>query len=145
MKLYDIKGIMLGIGIGLVLSSIVNININQKALNDDFIKAEASKRGFIILNPGELIDKEKTNESMKHNEKIENNEQKDEEIKIEVLKGYTPYDTAELLLNSGLILDKNEFINRIKEKNRERKIQYGVFIIKKGTSYDDIIDIITAP
>mgnify|MGYP000903922426 CR=1 FL=1 len=57
MKSYDIKGIILGIGIGLVLSSIINININSRALTDDFIKAEASKRGFMIVNPKDLIDK----------------------------------------------------------------------------------------
>ncbi|SHJ06333.1 hypothetical protein [Lutispora thermophila] len=160
MKVYDIKGIILGIGIGLVFSSIVNINMNQKAIDDDFIRAEASKRGFIILKPEDLIDKDRINEDIKTKEEIEGNmksneedenskkedeEISDEEISFEILKGYNSYDTAEVLLNSGLISDKDVFINRIRKRDKQRNIQTGVFIIKKGTSIDDIINIITTP
>jgi len=145
MKLYDIRGIMLGMGIGLVLSGIINININGKDLSDDYIKTEAIKRGFIVINPEDIINKEIKNNEIKDDEKIDTEVSEKEEIKIEIIKGSNSYDVAELLMKSGLILDAKEFLSRLKELDKERKIQYGVYIIKKGTSYNDIIDIITTP
>lgn len=150
MKTYDVKGIMLGVGIGLILSSIINININRSVLTDDFIKVEASKRGFIIVDPKTLIDKEKINEKSYNNtledskDKIEE-KQENEEIKIEFAKGYNSYEAAEVLLEKGLIVNKDEFIDRLKQRGKADKIQYGSFILKKNLSYDDIIDIITKP
>jgi len=145
MKPYDIKGIMLGLGIGLVFSAIINININEKDLSDDYIKTEAIKRGFIVINPEDIINKEIKNEEAKDDEKTETEEAEKEEVKIEIIKGSSSYDVAELLMKSGLILNSDEFLNRLRELDKERKIQYGNYIIKKGTNYDDIIDIITIP
>ncbi len=120
MKVYDIKGIMLGMGIGLVLSSIINININGKAFSDDYIRTEAIKRGFIVINPEDLINKNIKNEDIKDDEKIESDEAEKEEIRIEILKGFNSYDAAEVLMKNGLILDIKEFLNRLKEKEKER-------------------------
>lgn len=145
MKLYDIKGIMLGMGIGLVLSGIININIYGKDLNDDYIKTEAIKRGFIVINPEDIINKEIKNNEVKDDEIIDTEVSEKEEVKIEIIKGSNSYDVAELLMKNGLILDAKEFLSRLKELDKERKIQYGVYIIKKGSSYNDIIDIISTP
>ncbi|HCJ56413.1 hypothetical protein [Lutispora sp.] len=150
MKSYDIKGIILGIGIGLVLSSIINININSRALTDDFIKTEASKKGFIIVNPKDLIDKGETSEKNSTYEGEKINEDSDEmeeigEVEIKVSKGYDSYKTADVLAEHGLIDDKNGFMDRLYKRGKDDKIQYGSFILKKGMSYDDIIDVITKP
>lgn len=145
MKLYDIKGIMLGMGIGLVLSGIININIYGKDLNDDYIKTEAIKRGFIVINPEDIINKEIKNNEAKDGEIIDTEVSEKEEVKIEIIKGSNSYDVAELMMKNGLILDAKEFLSRLKELDKERKIQYGVYIIKKGSSYNDIIDIISTP
>lgn len=150
MKSYDIKGIILGIGIGLVLSSIININIDSRALTDDFIKTEASKRGFIIVNPKDLIDKSgakeknSTYESKKINEPLDETEST-KEVEIKISKGYDSYKTADVLAEHGLIDDKSEFMDRLYKRGKDDKIQYGSFVLKKGMSCDDIIDVITKP
>ena len=150
MKSYDIKGIILGIGIGLVLSSIINININSRALTDDFIKAEASKRGFMIVNPKDLIDKGQISEKNSTYEGEKMNDQSDEteeieEVEIKIFKGYDSYKTADVLAEHGLIDDKSGFMDRLYKRGKDDKIQYGSFILQKGMSYDDIIDVITKP
>ena len=145
MKLHNIKGIILGIGIGLVLSSV--ININERTLTDDYIKAEASKRGYMIVNPKDLITKEKTIEGNYNSELIENKQSSKEieEIRFDIIKGYNSYETAKVLLDNGLIANKDEFLDRLHEKKKEDKIQYGSFVLVKGLNYDEIIDIITKP
>lgn len=148
MKVYDAKAIILGIGIGLVISSIININIVGKTLTDDFIKVEASKRGFVIMDPKDLIDKEKTedqNNNLGESKEMKEEKAENEEIKVEFIKGYNSYEAAEALLDKGIIIDKDGFINRLKERGKTDKIQYGSFILKRNLSYDDIIDIITNP
>ncbi|NLM44643.1 MAG: endolytic transglycosylase MltG [Clostridiales bacterium] len=149
MKTYDIKSIMLGIGLGLVIASIININTYGnygRVLSDDILKMEATKRGFIIFDPEDIINKNTINENSGNiSSAMTNNKKYDEEAKIEIMKGYDAFTTSKLLFKSGLIQDVSEFLRRIEEKNKDNKIQYGTYIIKKGTSYDDIIDIITIP
>ncbi|HHY77102.1 MAG TPA: endolytic transglycosylase MltG [Clostridiales bacterium] len=148
MKTYDIKSIMLGIGLGLVIASILNINIYGNfgnSISDDVLKTEATKRGFIIYNPEDIINKKTIDSNNGDNKSKTNNYENNDEIKIQIMKGYDALETAKVLFNNGLIKDIPEFVHRLEEKNKDKKIQYGTYIIKNGTSYDDIIEIITIP
>ena len=92
MKTYDIKSIMLGIGLGLVIASIININTYGnygRVLSDDILKMEATKRGFIIFDPEDIINKNTINENSGNiSSAMTNNKKYDEEVKIEIMKGY---------------------------------------------------------
>ncbi|HOE56588.1 MAG TPA: hypothetical protein PLL98_01510 [Bacillota bacterium] len=52
---YHLKNIILGIGIGLVFSSMVNINVGFNELTVEEIKKEAEKHDLIILTREEFI------------------------------------------------------------------------------------------
>lgn len=142
MKTYNFKGIILGMGIGLVISSIININIQDRILTDNYIRVEASKRGFVIIDPGDLISKDKAIDKNSNNKVLESNKYA-EEIKIEITQGCSSDDTASILLDNGLIDNKDKFLEKLHEREKGNKIQYGSFVLKKYSNYDEIIDIIT--
>lgn len=142
MKTYNLKGIILGMGIGLVISSIININIQDRILTDNYIRVEASKRGFIIVDPGDLISKEKIIDKNNNNKIFESNKYA-EEIRIEIAQGCSSDETARILLDNGLINNMDKFLEKLHEREKENKIQYGSFVLKKYSNYDEIIDIIT--
>lgn len=129
-------------GIGLVISSIININIQDRILTDNYIRVEASKRGFVIIDPGDLISKDKAIDKNSNNKVLESNKYA-EEIKIEITQGCNSDDTARILLDNGLIDNKDKFLEKLHEREKENKIQYGSFVLKKYSNYDEIIDIIT--
>ena len=56
MNRYVLKNIIFGIGIGLIIAAILNLNFVNKALTVQEIKNEAAKHNLIILEEKELID-----------------------------------------------------------------------------------------
>jgi len=61
---------------------------------------------------------------------------------IEIPKGTFPSKIGDILENSNLIENKNEFLNRSIEMGLDTKLQSGTFDIAVGTSLDEVIKII---
>jgi hypothetical protein len=61
---------------------------------------------------------------------------------VEIPTGSFPSKIGDILVNSNLITDKNEFLNRSVEMELDTKLQSGSFEITIGTNLDDIIKII---
>lgn len=61
---------------------------------------------------------------------------------VEIPAGSFPSKIGDILINSNLITDKNEFLNRSVEMGLDTKLQSGSFEISIGTNLDDIIKII---
>lgn len=61
---------------------------------------------------------------------------------VEIPAGSLPSKIGDILVNSNLINDKNEFLNRSVEMGLDTKLQSGTFEISVGTALDDIIKII---
>jgi hypothetical protein len=61
---------------------------------------------------------------------------------VEIPAGSFPSKIGDILINSNLIADKNEFLNRSVELGLDTKLQSGTFEISVGTALDDIIKII---
>lgn len=61
---------------------------------------------------------------------------------VEIPAGSFPSKIGDILINSNLINDKNEFLNRSVEMGLDTRLQSGSFEITIGTSLDDIIKII---
>jgi len=61
---------------------------------------------------------------------------------VEIPVGSFPSKIGDILVNSNLINDKNEFLNRSVEMGLDTKLQSGTFEISVGTALDDIIKII---
>ncbi|HAQ41061.1 MAG TPA: hypothetical protein DCM73_09645 [Clostridiales bacterium] len=58
---------------------------------------------------------------------------------INIPEGSLPSKIGDILLNSNLIKDKEEFLNRSVELGLDTKLRSGKFEIEVGTSLDDII------
>lgn len=143
MGMYNLKNIMLGFGLGLIVTSLININIQNKNVTVDFIKSEAQKKGLIIVDPKDVINKSIDISIDNDSGSRDKNDSTLVEVKIE--KGFDSNKTADVLYYNGLIEDKKDFIERLSDCNKTDLIQYGVFFIKKGSSIEEIIDIITNP
>lgn len=138
MSKYSLKNICLGIGIGLILASMANINMTPKKLTKDEIKREAEQYNLIVIEKKDIINKQ--TEQPK-----ENHEQQNKEPVVIVIESGTNSETiAEKLLNNKLIGSKQEFLSRLRELRKESKVQIGSFNIPIGSSLDKIIEIITS-
>lgn len=138
MTKYSLKNICLGIGIGLILASMANINMTPKKLTKDEIKREAEQYNLIVIEKKDIINKQ--TEQPK-----ENHEQQNKEPVVIVIESGTNSETiAEKLLNNKLIGSKQEFLSRLRELRKESKVQIGSFNIPIGSSLDKIIEIITS-
>jgi hypothetical protein len=61
---------------------------------------------------------------------------------VEIPDGSFPSSIAQILQNSNLINDTNEFLSRSVELGLDTKLRSGTYEIEVGTSLDDIIKII---
>ena len=158
---YNLKSIMLGIGIGLVFSSVININMSSKELSVEEIKMEAVKHNLIVLSQEEILNNQtsidepaitpadaptptKTSESVETSPvpapKPTVSEKKNT---VEVISGMSSEVIADLLKERGIIEDTNAFLIRLNEVDKDDKLRVGKFEIPKGSDYDDIISIMT--
>ena len=139
MTKYSIKNICLGIGIGLVFSSIVNINIMSKDLSIDEIRRAATKHNLIVIDAKDLIQMQPGQDIP-----VKQDTPNQEQIAVIVIdSGINAEGIAELLVSNNLIENKQVFLSRLTELKKESKIQIGTFKIPTGASVDKIIDIIT--
>lgn len=58
---------------------------------------------------------------------------------VNIPEGSFPSSIGEILLNSNLITDKDEFLNRSVELGLDTRLRSGTYNIEVGTSLDDII------
>lgn len=142
MTKYSMKNICLGIGIGLIIASIANINFAPKRLSIDEIKREAEQYNLIVINAQDMIKKQPETQQAPAPAKA-NNQPEVQSIAIVIESGSTSEGIAQKLLDNKLINSKQEFIDRLRELNRESKVQIGTFKIPKGASLDTVISIIT--
>jgi cell division protein YceG involved in septum cleavage len=133
MTKYSIKNICLGIGVGLVLSSILNISTTPKSLSIDEIRRAATKYNLIVMDAKELIQKQPVQ-----------NTPTEQSIVIVVDSGISADGIAELLLSNNLIENKQLFLSRLNEQKKESKVQIGTFKIPIGATVDEIIEVITS-
>jgi rhodanese-related sulfurtransferase len=111
MRNYSLKNIMLGIGIGLVISSMVNLSAGSKELTAEEIKNEAAKHNLIVLTKEEILNSQAP--TIAPAVEPENNvpaptpSKADQPKKVTVIieGGMTSEAIADLLKENGLISD----------------------------------------
>ena len=86
-------------------------------------------------------------ETPEEEEEIEDNE-KDAEIEkvvinITIPSGALPNQIANILVSKGLVESKSEFIDKVVEMGVEKKLKSGTFKIAKGSSLEEIVNIIS--
>jgi hypothetical protein len=172
-----IKGLLRGIGIGLILASLLLSfqRPRNQVLNDEEIRARAKELGMVTQR--ELLDQNKEmsteediinkaralgmiypeevntnlNEETNINEDAENrletsldiNEEQNESVTIRIEYGMTSESVANLLLAEDIIDDMESFLLYFIDNNLTKKIRVGIYEIEKGSSFEDIGNIIT--
>lgn len=63
-------------------------------------------------------------------------------VNIHIPSGSSAADIAELLLNTKLIADKNDFLSRAVELKLDTKLKSGDFVINSAVDLDELIKII---
>lgn len=66
-----------------------------------------------------------------------------EEVKVNIPAGSLPGKIASILADNGLINSSRDFIAKAVELNLDTKLKSGDFKIAKGSSYEDILRILT--
>lgn len=127
--------VILGIGIGIILTSLIftlNPKIKYIDYSDDEIIKKAKELGMVSVK-----------------EKIELNEEKDkkEEAKKEIILFRVENDdtltsVADRLFKKGLIANKEDFIQFAKYKEADKKLRTGDYKLEKKLSYNEIIKIL---
>lgn len=136
-------GLILGIGIGLLVSSSVNIisHRNEKNIVDEkFIRGEARKLGMV--DPVKYFNKAETNKDgdEQNNDSKNKNEEKVPIIEVEIVKGYGSEEIARLLKENGLIKSEEAFLEKIHKRGLANKLRKGTYEFSSKDSEDLIID-----
>lgn len=129
---YNLKNIVLGVGIGIVFSSMLNISMGNREMTLEEIRNEAMKHGLVVFSKEEII----SSRNQENNNSLE-------KITVEIKKGMSSENIADILVQKGIIDEPGAFLDRLKETNTETKLKEGVYVIPKGSGYDEIIEILT--
>jgi len=150
---YNIKNIFLGIGIGLIAASMINISMGSRELTIEEIKQEAEKHNLIVLSKEEIMEPAvaptATPEPTRAAEPVMTPSPtaapkvQEGKVTITVKSGMSSDDITDMLEASGLLKDKKAFKKRLGDLNLDSKLKVGTFEIAKGTSNDEIIRILT--
>lgn len=144
---YSLKNIFLGVGIGLIIASMVNISMGSSELTVEEIKQEAQKHGLIVLSKEEIMaDQPPADEPAPTAtpSPAPPPAAQGEKITITVESGMSSEDITNLLDAAGLLKDRKAFIQRLGELGMDSRLRVGTFEIAKGTENDEIIRILTS-
>ncbi|SDZ05981.1 YceG-like family protein [Proteiniborus ethanoligenes] len=159
--------LLLGIGIGFVIASLLNIaypKIKYTSYTDEQVIEKARELGMVSLK--EAISQsqdsvEKNNEDDEEkiiDEKLETIIEEDlndndtnaeavaeenETIKFVISKGQNSEEIINKLFEAGIINDKEVFTNLAIERNVQKKFNYGTFQLNKNMEYDLLIKALT--
>jgi hypothetical protein len=136
----------------------INISISNRELTVEEIKKEAVKHNLIILTKEDFLNQTPTaspdlkpTEVTKPAEDVKpvqtpptsTKTNSAEKISVEIKSGMNSEDIADLLKEKGLIKDTKAFLKKLGETDKDDKLKVGSFEILKGSSYDNIISILT--
>lgn len=87
-------------------------------------------------------DSNKDSETEDSSSEDNDNGQAKEEISVEIPQGSLPHNTAQILLDKGVIQDKNEFLTRASELELDTKLRSGTFTFIKNSELDTVIKLL---
>lgn len=141
-------GIVLGIGIGLILSSSFFIFTNTKQnpeLDSEFIIKEAEKLG--MQKPEDFL-KWENDGYLDYHENVENNEVEIDDSKdviiVEIPKRVSSEGIAKILEENGLIDNEEDFTEIVNNSGVDSKLKWGVYEFNKDNTIEEIIEVLMA-
>lgn len=167
MQRFHVKSILLGIGIGIIITSIISMiylaGVNPESnISKETVMEMAKKYGMVESTEFVKIDDTKDAQKVdsKNNAGTKNNAQATDEsaenaapeqVKpaeaetktVSIEAGDTSEAVASKLLKAGLINDKSAFIKELSNMGLSDEINIGEFKIKTGTDLNGIVKILT--
>lgn len=154
MKNIKIIYLILGLGIGIILSNIlysISPQIEYIDLSDEDIIIRAEELGYVSIKEKILLkedkierDDEDTQIKKYDKEAIEEEKENLEEfIEVKIIEGDTLEDISQKLLELELIEDKEKFILTVEEEEMDKRFAYGTFKVSTNANHNQIIDLLT--
>lgn len=142
--------LILGIGLGIIITSSLNVvfNKNEKIeYTDEEIREKAKSLGMISIKENiEKNQKKKEEQESKPEPEPEQVEEPQPEQNEELINKtifITPEDTAttiiENLANEGIIDNQDEFRELVIKFNLQKKFRVGTYEINTNSSYEDVL------
>ena len=109
-------------------------------------KIEPKKKDSI-----EAIGGDKPDEDSENNGEVEDNsdneknpeEISDEVVKVQIPDGLLPAKVGEILVENSIIEDKDEFVQKTIEMEKDTKLKSGSFEIPKNSTLEEVVNIIS--
>ncbi|WP_026894037.1 hypothetical protein [Clostridiisalibacter paucivorans] len=135
---------LLGMGIGIVLTSIVAI-LNPVIKYRDYSQQdlEMLAREYMIEEMRENRDEERVSVKTKVDRQDSNTNEEITEIEFEIDKGENSKEVIEKLYEKGIIENVDDFTDRVVERNLQKRFQYGIYEVTIPIDYDSLLDRIT--
>lgn len=128
--------ILLGVGIGIIITSVfflLNPKVQYKEYSNEEIMEKATELGMVTIK-----------ESLStNNEKNIKEEEIQKEMKFSIKSGQPLVEIANNLFESGIIEDKQEFIQFIEDKKMDKRLRPGDYVLNRNLSYTTIMKILS--
>ena len=144
----DIKSILLGIGIGIILTAMIGMVYSKgsEEMSKDEIIQKARDYGLVEKNIFvEEIDSLILSDEKKSNENVNKLKKSNDIIELVIERGDTSEIVANKLMKLGIISNKLGFEENLSKKDLAKRIKVGVYEINKDAKISEIIELITAP
>jgi len=164
------RNLFLGLGAGIILSSVVfyiSFLIAFKPVSDEYIISKAKELNMVsadeipqaqTLSNEDIIAKAKelgmifkTEEESEKSTETQTQQQSEvtdepaEIIDVRILPGSSAISISKTLYEAGVIDNSDDFLTFLKQNNKENTIRAGYFEIPLGSSDKDILEILTTP
>lgn len=146
MKKLSINSLILGMGLGIIISSIINIMwIESKNLEYNDKQTETQNFYSEPLNSNNNVKEETSLEGFNDNKNIKSNKNDipDLDNKIYIPRGLNSEQIANLLEQEGIIESSEEFNKLAANLVITRKLQHGIKTIPIDSTLDEIMLILT--
>ena len=128
--------ILLGVGIRIIITSVfflLNPKVQYKEYSNEEIMEKATELGMVTIK-----------ESLStNNEKNIKEEEIQKEMKFSIKSGQQLVEIANNLFESGIIEDKQEFIQFIEDKKMDKRLRPGDYVLNRNLSYTTIMKILS--
>ena len=130
--------LVIGISIGLLLGSSINILTNK-----NYDQSENKKQNEFDKKINKDSQSQDSDKKVVSEKPLKENENEEMYINIIIQNGFTSNKVADILYENELIFNKNDFLTLLRCLDLSSKLRVGEKTIKKGSSMIEIIDIIT--
>lgn len=145
----NIKYYLRGLGIGLVITTLIltiSHRISNPKENEEQTQSQTTSGSVIAYTKEDKTkDQEETTKQPEEptTQQNENNDDDNTEITIDIQGVYYGTDVSDLLYDAGVITDKQEFSDYLKEHGYDTIIREGSYTFTKGDTFENLAKIIT--